>query len=175
MSKPIRTVIAGASGFAGAELVRRLMRHPGVELIRVCSADHIGAPLSDVHPHLEGHTDLKFSNSDVDTVLADAELLLMGVPVHASFPLARAAIEANVRVIDLSGAHRLSSPAAFANVYGMEHPAPHQLALFEYGLPELNREVIRAARFVALPGLLRHRHHPWPPPSGSTTVATRRY
>jgi N-acetyl-gamma-glutamyl-phosphate reductase len=52
--KRYRAAILGGSGFAGAELVRRLIAHPHVELVRVCAIDHVGEPLSAAHPHLEG-------------------------------------------------------------------------------------------------------------------------
>ena len=58
MSKRFKAAVIGGSGYGGAELIRRLLRHPEVELVRVASVDFIGEPLSAVHPNLEGQTDL---------------------------------------------------------------------------------------------------------------------
>ena len=60
MSKRFKAAVIGGSGYGGGELVRRLLLHPHVELVRVASVDFIGEPLSAAHPNLEGITDLVF-------------------------------------------------------------------------------------------------------------------
>ncbi len=150
--KRFKATVMGGSGFAGAELVRRLLLHPDVELVRVGAADHVGEPLSSALPHLEGLTELAFENLSPREAARDVDVVLMGLPHKASVELVEAAIETGVRVIDLSGAFRLKDPEAYRRFYGEAHSRPDLLGEFVYGLPELNRERLKGARWVASPG-----------------------
>ena len=150
--KHFKVALLGASGFAGAELLRRLLPHPHVEVVRVCAADHIGEPVASAHPHLEGATDLVFEDLPPEAAARGADLVVMGLPHQASVDLVQALQGSDVRVLDLSGAFRLADPEAYAQYYGTAHPCPALLSQFVYGLPELNREAIRGARYVASPG-----------------------
>lgn len=147
-----RAAIYGGSGFAGAELIRRLLLHPDVELARVCSIDHVGEPLSVAHPHLEGATDLRFEKLPPGEAARDVDVILLGLPHTASIDVVTALLETEVRVIDMSGAFRLRDTADYARYYGGPHPRPDLLERFVYGLPELNRAAIGESRFVASPG-----------------------
>ena len=62
MAKRFKAAIIGGSGYGGAEMARRLLMHPDVELVRVASIDHVGEPLGAVHPNLDGATDLRFED-----------------------------------------------------------------------------------------------------------------
>jgi N-acetyl-gamma-glutamyl-phosphate reductase len=152
MAKRFRAAVLGGSGFAGAELVRRLLLHPEVELVRVGAADHLGEPLAAALPQLEGRTALRFENPSPEQAVEGVDVVMMGLPQAASLAVVAAAVARNVRVIDLSGAFRLKDPAAYAQFYGAPHPRPDLLAEFVYGLPEQNREQIRGARYLASPG-----------------------
>lgn len=151
-SKRHSVVVVGASGFAGAELIRRLIMHPHVELTRVGAIDHVGLPIASALPHLEGMTDLVFEDVPAAEMARDADVLIMGLPHEASLEAVRGLADSDVRILDLSGAFRLSDKAAFEKFYGQTHDAPELLDEFVYGLPELNREKIRGARRVASPG-----------------------
>jgi N-acetyl-gamma-glutamyl-phosphate/LysW-gamma-L-alpha-aminoadipyl-6-phosphate reductase len=150
--KRFRAAIYGGSGFAGAELIRRLLIHPHVELTRVCSIDHVGEPLSSAHPHLEGRTDLTFQNLPPAEASVDVDVVLLGLPHAASISVVEALLDGPARVIDLSGAFRVRDKAAYARFYGGAHPRPDLLERFVYGLPEANRQKIQEGRFVASPG-----------------------
>src|SRR5689334_10808635 len=150
--KRFRAAIYGGSGFAGAELVRRLLLHPEVELVRVCSIDHVGEPLSSAHPHLEGATDLTFVELPPRDAALDVDVVLLGLPHTASIGVVEALLDGPAKVIDMSGAFRLKSAVEYARYYGGAHPRPDLLDRFVYGLPELDRDRIRNARFVASPG-----------------------
>ena len=150
--KRFRASIYGGSGFAGAELIRRLLIHPEVELVRVCSIDHVGEPLSSAHPHLEGVTDLTFQSLPPESAAADVDVVLLGLPHTASIGVVAALLDSKVKIIDMSGAFRVKDLAAYARYYGGVHPRPDLVERFVYGLPELYREKIRATRFVASPG-----------------------
>jgi len=147
-----RAGVLGGSGFAGAELVRRLLSHPQIELVRVCAADHVGEPLSSALPHLEGQTELVFENPAPAEAVEGLDIVLMGLPHGASIDVVDRVIDRDVRVIDMSGAFRLKDKAAYAQFYGGPHAAPELLDRFVYGLPELNRASIQGARFVSSPG-----------------------
>ncbi|HEY2407671.1 MAG TPA: N-acetyl-gamma-glutamyl-phosphate reductase [Polyangiaceae bacterium] len=147
----VKVAVLGASGFAGAELLRRLLVHPHVEVVRVCAADHVGELVASAHPHLEGRTQLRFENPPPAEAVRAADAILMGLP-HAVSCQVMAAVSAEQRVIDMSGAFRLKSEQSYREYYGSEHPRPDLLGSFCYGLPELYREQIRGSRRVASPG-----------------------
>ena len=154
--KRFRAAVIGGSGYGGAEMIRRLLVHPEVELVRVASVDLVGEPLSAADPALEGLTELVFEAfSPVEAALGvDAVLLGLphGVSAGAVDAILRDPRTARVRIVDMSGDFRLKDPAAYARWYGREHPCPARLGDFVYGLPELNREAIRWAARVASPG-----------------------
>lgn len=147
-----RVTLLGASGFAGAEILRRLLVHPEIEIVRVGAADHIGELVSSAHPHLEGLSELRFEQLTPAQAVEGVDVVIMGLPHQVSVEVMRAAQDTSVRVLDLSGAFRLSQPSDYAQYYGMPHPSPDLLSRFVYGLPEWNREKLLGARCVASPG-----------------------
>lgn len=150
--KRFRAAVLGGSGFAGAELIRHLIVHPEVELVRVGSADHLGEPLSRALPHLEGRTELRFEAVSAEAAAEGVDIILMGLPWNASVDVVEAALVRRVKVLDLSGAFRLRRAEDYLTYYGSPHPRPDLLSRFIYGLPELNREAIRSSDWVASPG-----------------------
>ncbi|GEJ58597.1 N-acetyl-gamma-glutamyl-phosphate reductase [Anaeromyxobacter diazotrophicus] len=151
-SKRYRAAVIGGSGYGGAELIRRLLLHPEVELARVASVDHVGEPLAAAHPSLEGATELLFEELAPARAAEGMDAVLLGLPHKVSAHQVPALVASGVRVVDMSGDFRLKDPADYARYYGVEHPHPELLARFVYGLPELNRERLRGARLVAAPG-----------------------
>jgi N-acetyl-gamma-glutamyl-phosphate/LysW-gamma-L-alpha-aminoadipyl-6-phosphate reductase len=153
-SKRFRAAVIGASGYGGAELIRRILAHPDVELARVASIDFVGAPLSEVHPNLEGRTSLVFEGLTPGEAARDMDVVLLGLPHKVSAQKMGEILSSGARVIDLSGDFRLRHPAVYEAHYGVPHPRPDDLTngTFTYGLPEMYREAIRGARCVASPG-----------------------
>ncbi len=153
-SKRFKAAIIGGSGYGGAELVRRLLRHPDVELVRVASIDFIGEPLSAVHANLEGQTDLTFEGMAPAAAAQSMDVVLLGLPHKVSATRVPELMQTGARIVDLSGDFRLRDPAAYEKYYGAKHPCPDELTkgTFVYGLPELFRDAIRKARYVASPG-----------------------
>jgi N-acetyl-gamma-glutamyl-phosphate/LysW-gamma-L-alpha-aminoadipyl-6-phosphate reductase len=147
-----RAAIVGGSGYGGAELARRLLQHPDVELVRVASVDFVGEPLAAAHPNLDGATDLRFEGISPEEAAREMDVVLLGLPHKVSAQKVPAMLASGARIVDLSGDFRLRDAAAYRRYYGAEHPSQHLLGTFVYGLPELNRERIRAARYVASPG-----------------------
>jgi N-acetyl-gamma-glutamyl-phosphate reductase len=153
MAKRYKAAVIGGSGYGGAELIRRLLEHPDVELVRVASVDFIGEPLSAAHPNLEGRSDLRFLGITPAEAAKGMDVVLLGLPHKVSAQKVPELMATGTRIVDLSGDFRLHDAAVYRRYYGAEHPAPHLLdGTFVYGLPELNREAIRKARYVASPG-----------------------
>jgi N-acetyl-gamma-glutamyl-phosphate reductase len=152
--KRFKAAVIGGSGYGGAELIRRLLVHPDVELVRVASIDSIGEPLGAVHPNLEGQTDLVFENLPPGEAAKGMDVVLLGLPHKVSAKVMPDLMASGARVVDLSGDFRLRDPDVYKKYYGADHPTPAQLekGTFVYGLPELHREQIKKARYVASPG-----------------------
>jgi len=151
--KRFRAAVMGGSGYGGAEMIRRLLLHPDVELARVASVDFIGEPLGAAHPSLEGRTDLVFQDLSPAAAAEGMDVMLLALPHKVTaHKVPEIAALPSVKIVDMSGDFRLQDPAAYEKYYGQKHPHPGLLPGFVYGLPELNRERIRKARFVASPG-----------------------
>jgi len=143
----VRVAVAGASGYAGGELLRLIAAHPDLELGPVTAGSNAGAPVTAVHPHLAEFADRTFEETDPDR-LASADLVFLALHHEQSAAIA-ARLPAEVAVIDLSASFRLSDPGNWTAFYRTEHAGR-----WVYGLPELPgaREQIVAARRVAAPG-----------------------
>jgi LysW-gamma-L-alpha-aminoadipyl-6-phosphate/LysW-L-glutamyl-5-phosphate reductase len=153
MSKRYKAAVIGGSGYGGAELIRRLLLHPDVELTRVASVDFVGEPLSAAHPNLEGQSGLRFEGITPGEAAKGMDVVLLGLPHKVSAQKMPELFASGARVVDLSGDFRLRSAASYKRFYGVDHPCPEKLdGTFVYGLPELNRETIKKARYVASPG-----------------------
>src|SRR3954468_6624249 len=145
--KRFRAAIIGGSGYGGAELIRRLLIHPDVELIRVASIDHVGEPVGSVHLPLTGRTALRFQDLPAAEAVAGCDVALLGLPHRVSAAKVAELVSRapEVKIVDMSGDFRLKDAAAYARYYGAAHPYPELFSRFVYGLPELNREAIRGA------------------------------
>ena len=150
MSK-IRVAIVGASGYAGEELIRILLRHPEVELKIITSRSNAGKPVSDVFPKFYG-VPLEFTAPDVDRIAAECDAAFLALPHGLASEYAMPLIEKGVRVFDISADFRLKSTEKYQEYYGKPHPSPELLKEAVYGQPERYREQIRNARFIACPG-----------------------
>lgn len=141
--------VIGAAGFAGAELVRLLLRHPGFELAVVTSSSDAGTPLPQLYPAFQGLTDLCFIEHS-DPAVYDCDLVFLAVPHTAALALAPELIARGIIVIDLSADFRLADAAQYERWYQTPHTAPGLLESRVFGLPELNRSAFEhAARRVA--------------------------
>jgi N-acetyl-gamma-glutamyl-phosphate/LysW-gamma-L-alpha-aminoadipyl-6-phosphate reductase len=147
-----KAAVIGGSGYGGAELIRRLLMHPEVELVRVSSVDYVGQPLGAAHPPLTGRTSLKFENLTPAAAAAGCDVALLGLPHKVSAKIAPELLATGVKIVDMSGDFRLRDAGAYARYYGGPHPHPDLLGTFVNGQPELNRAGIARARAVASPG-----------------------
>ncbi|HSD87557.1 MAG TPA: N-acetyl-gamma-glutamyl-phosphate reductase, partial [Kofleriaceae bacterium] len=152
MAKRFKAAIIGGSGYGGAEMARRLLMHPDVELVRVASIDHVGEPLGAVHPNLDGATDLVFEDLAPADAAKGCDVVLLALPHKVTAAKVPELIAAGVKIVDMSGDFRLRDAGEYQTFYGAAHPHPELLGTFVYGLPELFRDEIRKARGVASPG-----------------------
>jgi N-acetyl-gamma-glutamyl-phosphate reductase len=140
--------IVGYRGYSGAELVRILEKHPGVEPILLEHRAEAGAACPLLHP-----TGPQTLPCDPEIIKAEAlAIVFLATPPEVSMDLAPALLAVGTRVVDLSGAFRLGTPANYTAWYKAEHTQPDLLAEAVYGLPEFCRERIPAARLVSNPG-----------------------
>ena len=147
-----KAAVIGGSGYGAGEIIRRLLIHPEVELVRVASIDYVGQPLGAAHPNLEGRSDLCFEDIPPEEAAAEMDVVLLGLPHTVSSAFVPRLLDSGAKIIDLSGDFRLDDVAVYQHYYQTSHPCPELLEQAVYGLPELNREAIAKARIVASPG-----------------------
>ncbi len=147
----IKVGIVGATGYTGVELLRLLATHPEVSLQVITSRSEAGLAVSDLFPNLRNHIDLSFSEPDVEQ-LAACDVVFFATPHCVAMAMVPELIARGTRVIDLSADFRLRDAKQWEQWYNMPHTCPELLAQAVYGLPEVNRETIRTAQLIAVPG-----------------------
>jgi N-acetyl-gamma-glutamyl-phosphate reductase len=147
MNMGARVAVAGASGYAGGELLRLLAAHPDLEIGPLAAHGSAGAPVTGVHPHLASLHGRQFVPTDAEH-LADADLLFTALPHGESAQLA-SKLPASLKIVDLSADFRLDDATQWQAFYPGDHAGT-----WTYGLPELPgaRDAITAATRVAAPG-----------------------
>lgn len=147
----INVGIVGGTGYTGVELLRLLAHHPEVTLKVITSRSEAGMPVSDLFPNLRGHVDLIFSEPDVDA-LAACDVVFFATPHCVAMALVPELMKRGTRIIDLSADFRLQDVALWEQWYNMPHTCPDIIPQAVYGLPEINREKIKSAQLIAVPG-----------------------
>jgi len=146
----LRIGILGASGYTGAELLRLLALHPGID-IRLLTADRqAGKPLSEIFPHL-GRLDLPVPVKVEEADWSEVDFVFCCLP-HGTTQEVIAALPRELKVVDLSADFRLADVETYATWYGHAHRAPELQKEAVYGLTELARDAVARARLVANPG-----------------------
>ncbi|EJD6059198.1 N-acetyl-gamma-glutamyl-phosphate reductase [Acinetobacter baumannii] len=143
--------IVGGTGYTGVELLRILLRHPKAQVRVLTSRTEAGKPVADMFPNLRGHTDLQFSDLNIDA-LKECDVVFFATPHGVAMQHAKDLITAGTKVIDLAADFRLQNLEQFEKWYGMEHACPDVLKDSVYGLTELNREKIKQAQVIGNPG-----------------------
>lgn len=143
----VRVAVAGASGYAGGEVLRLLLGHPEVEIGAVTGGSNAGQSLGSLQPHLTPLADRVLEETSTDT-LAGHDVVVLGLPHGQSGPIA-AALPDDVVVIDCGADYRLADAGEWERFYGGEHAGT-----WPYGLPELpgQRDRLRGATRIAVPG-----------------------
>ncbi|MDO7382592.1 N-acetyl-gamma-glutamyl-phosphate reductase [Acinetobacter baumannii] len=143
--------IVGGTGYTGVELLRILLRHPKAQVRVLTSRTEAGKPVADMFPNLRGHTDLQFSDLNIDA-LKECDVVFFATPHGVAMQHAKDLIAVGTKVIDLAADFRLQNLEQFEKWYGMEHACPDVLKDSVYGLTELNREKIKQAQIIGNPG-----------------------
>ena len=147
----MRVAVAGATGYAGGEVLRLLLGHPDVEIGALTAGSSAGGLLGDHQPHLVQLAD-RVIEPTTPEVLAGHDVVFLALPHGTSGEIADA-LPQDVLVVDISADHRLVNPAAWQEFYGSDHPGT-----WPYGLPELlipggkQRDALAGVRRLAIPG-----------------------
>ncbi|AYF99347.1 N-acetyl-gamma-glutamyl-phosphate reductase [Protaetiibacter intestinalis] len=150
---PISVAVAGASGYAGGELLRLLANHPEFEIRVVTAHQNAGSPLGAVHPHLRSLAELVLQPTEA-RVLAEADVVFLALP-HGASGAVTAQLPDDVLAVDCGADHRLTDEDAWAAFYGGEYHGA-----WSYGLPELlldggaakQRDTLAGVTRIAVPG-----------------------
>ena len=148
--------IVGASGYAGGDLIRLLLSHKEANIVCATSRKLAGTPVTKDHIHLKNLIDIDYTNPDIDDI--DADFAFLAVPHTAAMQYAGKLKERGIKTVDFSADYRLPLDV-YEKTYGVTHTAYFKAP---YGLPELHREEIAKADFVANPGCF---------PTGATLAA----
>ena len=157
MNDPTRVAVVGATGYAGFELARLLLRHPQIEkpVFYLREGNASVHCLTELFPQLRGWGEAPCKPLSVEAVAqSGAEVVFLSTPHEASAELVPQLLGANseLRVVDLSGAYRFREPETFSRWYKLAAPPAETLAEAVYGLPELYARELPKARIVANPG-----------------------
>jgi N-acetyl-gamma-glutamyl-phosphate reductase len=148
----VKVGVLGASGYAGAELLRLCAGHPQMEVVVAGAASQAGVLVAELYPSLSlAYPSLSFSAAGPREV-EGLDVLFLAMPHGSSAPMMGDLLDAVGAVVDLSADFRLRDSSAYPRWYGWDHPAPDLLGRFAFGLPELFREEMAGARSVAVPG-----------------------
>jgi N-acetyl-gamma-glutamyl-phosphate reductase len=155
MGESTKVAVFGASGYTGEELVRLLLRHPGVELVAVTSRQSAGKTVAEIFPRAGSYSaarTLRFTDAAPEEIAAAVDIAFLALPHGVAVDFAGPLLRGGARVIDLSADFRIKDPSVYREFYAHEHGAPDLLTEAVYGLPEIYRAKISGARLVACPG-----------------------
>ncbi|WP_067709426.1 N-acetyl-gamma-glutamyl-phosphate reductase [Erwinia sp. ErVv1] len=152
----LNTLIVGASGYAGVELVTYLNRHPQVNITALAvsaQSPDAGKLLSELHPQLKGIVDLPLQPMSRAEEFADkVDVVFLATAHEVSHDLAPAFLAAGCVVFDLSGAFRVNDQSFYSRYYGFAHQQQTWLDKAVYGLAEWQHNSIKEAQLIAVPG-----------------------
>lgn len=148
----INVGIVGATGYAGEELIERLLRHPDVRIKDVSAKTLKPQRISEIFPKFKNRIDLICAAPDLKKISATCDLVFLALPHTVSMELVPGLLKSGKRVIDLSADYRLKNVGTYEKFYDTKHKDKANIALSIYGLPELYRAKIKVAKLIANPG-----------------------
>ena len=147
----MKVSVLGATGYAGAELLRILYNHPQAEVVHVTSESHTGEKIADLYPHLRGCYDMVLeSMKDIEAIGKDSDFVFIGLPHGHAMKVGRALRDLPVRIIDLGADYRFRDTSVYEAWYHVPHTDPEAERV--YGLAELYRDEIRDAKIIGNAG-----------------------
>lgn len=147
----IKVGIAGVTGYTGIELVKLISNHPKAKLCAVSSNSHSGKALTEIFPSMRGFETLICEDLRTHFFSRKLDVIFLALPHKISMQHVPQLLENNMKVIDLSADFRFSDASAYESAY-QEHTAKHLLKESVYGLSEIYRDRIKAARLIGNPG-----------------------
>ncbi len=148
----IKAGIIGSTGYAGAELVRLLVRHPEAEVVWYGSHSYIDQKYADIYRNMFQIVDASCMEDDMDALADSVDVIFTATPQGLCASLVSEEILSKVKIVDLSADFRLKDVAVYEKWYGITHKSPRFIAEAVYGLCEINREKVKGARLIANPG-----------------------
>lgn len=148
----IKVGIIGATGYAGAEIVRILLNHPETEIVWYGSRSYIDKKYSDVYCNMFKLVENICSDDNIEALADEVDVIFTATPQGYLAGILTEDILGKVKVVDLSADYRIKDVAVYEKWYGIEHKSPQFIDEAVYGLCEVNREKIKGARLVANPG-----------------------
>ena len=147
----LKVSIIGATGYAGAELISILKRHPQVEIVHITSESSTGKNISELYPHLKNILDMELESlQDIERIGADSDFIFIALPAGHAMEIGRKLENLPVRIIDLGADYRFSDTSIYEQWYKIEHT--HKNAGRVYGLAEIYREDIKSAKIIGNAG-----------------------
>lgn len=147
----MKVSIIGATGYAGAELLRILYNHPEAEVVHITSESHTGEEISSLYPHLRGRCDMVLeSMADIENIGRDSDFVFIALPHGHAMKVGKALESLPTRIIDLGADYRFDDTEVYEAWYHVEHT--HRDAPRVYGLAELYREDIKDAKIIGNAG-----------------------
>lgn len=147
----MKVSILGATGYAGAELLRLFYNHPQAEVVHITSESHTGEAIADIYPHLRGLYDLKLESlKDIEAIGKDSDFIFIALPHGHAMAVGKKLRDLPVRIIDLGADYRFNDTAVYEEWYHVEHTDPDAPRV--YGLAELFRHEIRGAKIIGNAG-----------------------
>lgn len=150
--KMIKVGIIGATGYAGAELVRILTAHKEAEIIWYGSRSYIDKKYADVYQNMFEIVDATCMDDNMEELANRVDVIFTATPQGLCASLVNEEILSKVKVVDLSADFRIKDVATYEKWYGIEHKSPQFIEEAVYGLCEINREDVKKARLIANPG-----------------------
>ena len=147
----LRVSVLGATGYAGAELLRILYNHPHADVVHITSESHTGEPIAAIYPHLRGRYDLTLeSMKDIERIGADSDFVFIGLPHGHAMAVGKALKDMPTRIIDLGADFRFDDTETYEAWYHVPHT--YKDAPRVYGLAELHRGEIKNAKIIGNAG-----------------------
>lgn len=147
----VKVSVIGATGYAGAELLAILNRHPQAQLAHITSESHTGKKISELYPHLRGICDLTLESlSDIENIGKDSDFIFIALPHGHAMDVGLKLEDFPVRIIDLGADYRFNDVSIYEKWYNVAHV--HKNAHRVYGLAEIYRNQIKNAKIIGNAG-----------------------
>ena len=148
----IKAGIIGSTGYAGAEIVRILMRHPEAEIVWFGSRSYQDMPYASVFQNMTQIVDAKCMGENMEELANAVDVIFTATPQGLCASLVNEDILSKVKIIDLSADFRIKDVSVYEKWYGITHKSPQFIEEAVYGLCEINRDKVKGARLIANPG-----------------------